>query len=133
MYKTFVIDIDDTLSKTEVNSEGLGDYENSKPIQRVIEKINHLYFEGNMIILFTARGMKTFNGNVQEIENHHRPILTKWLSQNHVFYHQLIFGKPWYKDYYFIDDRSITINQFLSFDVNDFDKVIRHNNPSLYE
>ena len=43
--KTYVIDIDGTIFKTE----GM-DYENSVPIPERIAKINQLYDEGNTII-----------------------------------------------------------------------------------
>jgi capsule biosynthesis phosphatase len=131
--KTFVVDIDDTFCKSPLTPEGNLDYPNGKPIQKVVDKINKLYSQGHQIILFTARGMRTFGGDVEKIEAKHRPILTKWLAEHNVSYHKLILGKPWYKDYFFIDDRGITINQFVSYEADDFDKVIRHNNPTLHE
>jgi len=45
------VDIDNTICHTE-NS----DYENSKPRQEQIDKINKLYDEGNEIVYWTARG-----------------------------------------------------------------------------
>ena len=48
------VDIDNTICHTE-NS----DYENSKPRQEQIDKINKLYDEGNEIIYWTARGGTT--------------------------------------------------------------------------
>ena len=59
--KTYVIDIDGTIFKTE----GM-DYENSVPIPERIAKINQLYDEGNTIIYLTARGMGR-NGNSYEL------------------------------------------------------------------
>ena len=48
------VDIDGTICHTE-NS----DYENSKPRQEQIDKINKLYDEGNEIVYWTARGGTT--------------------------------------------------------------------------
>ena len=53
-FKTFVIDIDDTISTT-INR----DFVNSIPNIEVINKINSLYDNGWTIILFTARGAKS--------------------------------------------------------------------------
>jgi len=73
---------------------GSYDYVNSKPIQDVVDKINILYDQGNKIVLFTSRGMRTFNGVVSSIEKYHRPILEKVLKDFNLNYHELIFGKP---------------------------------------
>lgn len=131
--KTFVVDIDDTFCKSPRKADGNFDYSKGYPIQCVIDKINQLYNQGHQIILYTARGMRTFNGNIEKIEAKHRPLLTTWLEEHKVLYHKLIFGKPWYKDYFFIDDRGITINQFITYEADDFYKVIRYNNPTLHE
>ena len=48
------VDIDNTICYTE-NS----DYENSKPRQEQIDKINKLHDDGNEIIYWTARGGTT--------------------------------------------------------------------------
>ena len=45
------VDIDNTICKTN----GM-DYEKAKPLQKNIEKINHLYNQGNEIIYWTSRG-----------------------------------------------------------------------------
>lgn len=109
---TFVIDIDNTIL-TSVKIDDKYDYAKSKPYINVIDKINLLYNSSNEIILFTARGMNTFKNDVTELEKYHRPILENWLICHNVQYTKLIFGKIWMPDYYFIDDRNLTINQFL--------------------
>lgn len=47
------VDIDGTICHTE------GGYDNAKPIQANIDKINKLYDEGNIIVYWTARGGTT--------------------------------------------------------------------------
>jgi len=121
-----VMDIDLTICETEVIN-GKGDYENAKPLCAVINKSNKLYDEGINIILYTARGMRTFANNVKKIEEFHRPILEKWLNKHNVKYNELIFGKLWKPDYYFVDDRSLTINQFLINSPKEFKKAINEN------
>lgn len=104
----FVIDIDDTISKWNNNR----DYLNFEPIYQVIDKINELYEFGHTIILFTARGMLYYNGDLELIEKNNRKPLERWLSKNNVKYHSLIFGKP-YADYY-VDDKNLSIGKFLN-------------------
>jgi len=127
-----VIDIDLTLCKAEVFN-GVGDYKNAKPISKVIEKINKLHDEGFFIILYTARGMKTFKNNIKKLESFHRPILEEWLKKHNVKYNELIFGKLWKPDYFFIDDRNLTLNQFIQNEPSDFEKIIEENINLSYE
>lgn len=111
---TYVIDIDDTISTVIHNGIGIAPYEDAKPIKETIGKINSLYLEGHTIILFTARGMRTFDWDVEKIEKYHRPILKKWLKDNGVLYHELHFGKPWGPNVFYVDDRSLTVSEFVN-------------------
>ena len=130
--QTFVIDIDDTISVTEKDENGDGIYPEAKPIQQVIDKINYLYQVGHTIILLTARGMRTFQGNTKKIDVHHRPILEKWLSLHNVNYHTLIFGKPWGPNVHYIDDRGLTVDQFVDNKVNEFETCLTINKSNTY-
>jgi len=51
--KLIYVDIDGTICHTE------GGYDNAKPIQVNIDKVNKLYDEGNIIVYWTARGGNT--------------------------------------------------------------------------
>ena len=112
MKKTFVIDIDNTICVAFKVGDAY-DYINAKPIQNVIDEINKNYLLGNRIILFTSRGMRTFDRNIDKIEEFHRPILEKWLKKNKVGYDELIFGKPWGPNVHYIDDKNLSIDEFV--------------------
>ena len=49
------VDIDGTICQT-LRQKSSWDYENAKPIQENIDKINNLKSEGNEIVYWTARG-----------------------------------------------------------------------------
>lgn len=119
---TFIIDVDNTIMTTP-KIVGTYDYKNSKPIQDMIDKINGLYDQGNKIVLFTSRGMRTFNGVVSSIEKYHRPILEKVLKSFNLNYHELIFGKPWGENPIYVDDRSISISNFINKN-SDYEKFL---------
>jgi capsule biosynthesis phosphatase len=106
----YVIDIDDTIAKVDTSLP----YERREPIQHVIDTINQKYKNGSKIVLFTARGMKTYGGDLNKIESAHREILEKWLVDHGVLYHELVFGKPWMENVYYVDDRAMTIDQFTA-------------------
>ena len=107
-YKTFVIDIDDTICFTNNR-----DFENSTPNTKVIDKINELYNKGWKIVLFTARGAKSCK-TIEEKVLKYWDVTTKWLEKNNVLYNELIFGKM-NADYY-VDDKNISINEFINFE-----------------
>lgn len=120
--KTYVIDIDGTLASSPekfnepVFFEGYcieNDYTTCKPIEFMINKTNEL-FEENNIILFTARGMRTFKHNKSLVEKYHKPILEKWLKENGVKYNEIRFGKPWGPNVSYIDDKNMSFETFLS-------------------
>ena len=106
-YKTFVLDMDDTISFT-INR----DFENSIPNQPVIDKINELYDKGWKIIISTARGAKSCP-TLQDREIKYRGVTEAWLNTHNVKYHEVLFGKP-NADYY-VDDKAMTLEEFINF------------------
>lgn len=101
----YVFDLDGTICTQQES----GKYDLALPIVHMIEIVNHLYDEGNNITIFTARGMNTYNGDVEAIINAYWNMTTEWLQRNGVKYHQLRFGKP-AADYY-VDDKAVTLEQ----------------------
>lgn len=79
---------------------------NPNPIQKNVDYCNYLYDNGAKIIIHTARGMVSYNGNKDSIMQFLYPMIKKVLSNNGIKYHELIVGKP-YADYY-IDDKAIS-------------------------
>lgn len=124
---TFVIDIDDTISTTLVDNNGNRDYSKSIPISKTIDKIRELKKNGHKIVLFTARGMRTFNNNVSDIKKFHKKPLIKWLTENKVPYDDLIFGKPWYKNVFYVDDKNLSIREFVNYNEDNYFNIINDN------
>ena len=91
MVKTYCFDIDGTIC---TNTDG--EYENAEPLKDRIKQVNELYYAGNKIIYFTARGSTT--------GINWRKLTTSQLEIWGAKYHELILQKP-YADYY-IDDKS---------------------------
>jgi capsule biosynthesis phosphatase len=102
----YVFDIDGTIC-TNSNSQ----YYDSIPIVERISKINELYEAGNKIIFFSARGMSTYEGDVNKVYEVYYELTKKQLDQWLVKYDQLILGKP-SADYY-IDDKGIKDEDFF--------------------
>ena len=105
--KTYVIDIDGTIFKTN----GM-DYENSVPIPERISKINDLYDEGNIIIYLTARGMGRNDNQYELARNQFFDLTQSQLQKFGAKYHELHLSKP--SGDYYIDDKAIRDIDFFS-------------------
>lgn len=101
----YVFDLDGTLCTQEKS----GEYDKALPIVHMVAIVNHLYEEGHDITIFTARGMNTYEGDLELIFNAHWNQTHEWLLQNGVKFHRLRFGKP-AADYY-VDDKAVTLEQ----------------------
>jgi len=102
--KVLAFDIDGVICHTEGS-----DYENSKPNKKAIEKINHLYDEGNKIIIFTARYMGRNNNDISKAKAEGYELTVKQLKNWNVKYHKLIMGKPSFD--IIIDDKAYNYNK----------------------
>ena len=89
-----------------------------------IERIRSLKSEDHTIILFTARGMKTFNGDIKKIKKEHEDRLLNWLKTNDVPYDSIIFGKPWGPNPVYVDNRNLSLHAFATSSPEFFENII---------
>ena len=94
-----MFDLDNVICKTNNKNE----YKKSIPSKKAINKINELYKKYN-IIIFTARGMGRFNGNLNKVKINLLPLTKKQLKLWGVKYNKLIMGKLSYD--FIVDDKS---------------------------
>lgn len=119
--KRICFDLDNTLVTYPTIK---GDYNSVEPIQKNIDLLNYLHGLGNTIIIYTARRMKTHNGNIGSVNKDIGLITFNTLDRFGIKYDEIYFGKP-YADFY-IDD--CAVNAF-----SDIEKEIgcynTNNNP----
>ncbi|RIJ03368.1 capsular biosynthesis protein [Achromobacter sp. K91] len=109
---TLVVDVDGTIC--DIKREGES-YSDVRPRLDFIEKLREYHNKGYRILLYTSRNMKTYSNNVGLINRHTAPVLLEWLERWNVPYDEILFGKPWpRKNGFYIDDRAIRPNEFLS-------------------
>lgn len=108
-HKRVCFDLDNTLVSYPVIE---GDYTTVKPIQHNINLLKSLKALGNTIIIYTARRMKTHNGNIGKITKDIGMITFETLDKFDIPYDEFYFGKP-NADFY-IDDKGI--NAFSELD-----------------
>lgn len=112
MKKVYAFDLDETLCTRDKSMDHIGHekYKFCTPIVDMIEKLNKLYNEGNIIYIYTARGMETFNGDINKVYNNLYNLTLDSLKKWGVNHHGLIMGKLNYD--YLIDDKAINSNDF---------------------
>jgi capsule biosynthesis phosphatase len=128
MPNTYILDVDGTICQAEKREDGTYDYHNAIPFPRVIDRINDLYDQGHTITLFTARGMRTHKGNVKKIKESVQPVLEEWLAKNGIKYHELIVGKPWGENVFYVDDRGLSLKSFTYDNPEFFENIIKAEN-----
>lgn len=109
--KRILCDLDGTLTIDDKNLT----YEEKEPRFDVIDKLVEYKNNDYEIVIFTARNMQTFAGDINKIKKNTLPIIKKWLKKYNVPYDQIIVGKPWCgNDGFYLDDKSIRPEEFLS-------------------
>jgi capsule biosynthesis phosphatase len=103
--KRFCFDLDNTLVSYP---EKPGDYSTVKPIKNNIKLLRYLHETGHYIIIYTARRMRTWEGDVDKVIDDIGETTKNTLEEFNIPYHELKFGKP-YANFY-IDD--LAINAF---------------------
>ncbi|MFD2673352.1 5' nucleotidase, NT5C type [Marinicrinis sediminis] len=94
-----VIDLDGTICKLRRPDQ---DYADVEPIAGAIHTICQLKEEGHEIIIYTARNMRTQQGNVGRVLAHVGDITLSWLDRHGIPYDEIVFGKPY--GHVYIDD-----------------------------
>lgn len=118
--KKLVIDLDGTLTTANTT-----DYRLVAPNCDVINKLIEYRQQGFSITIFTARNMRTYEGNIGKINIHTLPIIVEWLEKHSVPYDEIIVGKPWCgHDGFYIDDRAIRPSEFASLSVDEINSLL---------
>jgi capsule biosynthesis phosphatase len=111
-HKTISVDFDDTICITTTR-----DWENAEPVLDIINKVNSLYDMGWQVLIITARGQLSCNGNTEKADEKYRTIIETWLKKHGVKYHELKFEK--YLASYYIDDKSLNIKEFVDLEIRE--------------
>ena len=108
--KRLIVDLDNTLTKEDVNK----DYSEKTPRFSVINTLREYKANGYEIVIFTARNMKTHKGNLGKINIHTLPIITSWLDKHSIPYDEILVGKPWCGEAgFYVDDRAVRPSEFV--------------------
>lgn len=115
----FCFDLDGTLVTFPTIHN---DYASVLPIDKNIKHLKYLKKLGHTIIIYTARNMKTHNGNIGKINAHTTKIVFDTLDKYNIPYDEIYFGKP-YADFY-IDDLAINAYSNIEKELGFYDSKI---------
>jgi capsule biosynthesis phosphatase len=104
----FCFDLDNTLVTSPTIDK---DYLTVKPIEKNIQIIRLLKQQGHTIIIYTARNMRTQNGNIGAVIAKIGQTIFKNLVDFNIPYDELHMGKPY--AHFYIDDLTINANDDL--------------------
>ena len=101
-HQRICFDLDNTLVTTPLKS---GDYTSVEPIQKNIDFLKYLRKFGHTIIIYTARRMRTYGGNVGGVMADIGKITFETLEKFDIPFDEIYFGKPYAHVY--IDDAAL--------------------------
>ena len=108
--KNLIVDLDGTLTAADTS-----DYKNVLPREDVIARLREYKNKGFKITISTARNMRTYKGNVGQINIHTLPIIIEWLDKHDVPYDEILVGKPWCgHEGFYIDDKAVRPSEFAA-------------------
>lgn len=118
--KKLIIDLDGTI--TQANTS---DYKNVLPRLDVINQLREYRKNGFTIVIFTARNMRTYEGNIGKINLYTLPVITQWLQENEVPYDEILVGKPWCgNEGLYVDDRAVRPSEFARLSLSEINEII---------
>ena len=110
---SFIVDIDGTLCPIKKKEQ---QYQDLAPYPRMVEKLWEYKRQGAKIVLFTARNMNSYGGNLGQINVHTAKVLLAWLDKWNIPYDEILYGKPWPGHHgFYVDDRSVRPDEFLKY------------------
>jgi capsule biosynthesis phosphatase len=104
-HKKIIVDLDDTLSICKDR-----DFKNARPVQEVINKVNQFYDAGFEVVILTARGQLSCDGDYLAADNKYRVQIEVWLQSHKVQYNRLSFQKELAQ--FYIDDKNLNPMEF---------------------
>jgi capsule biosynthesis phosphatase len=104
---TICIDLDGVLAGFKQEGQTYADV---APIPGAVEKVRGLKAAGHKIIIYSARHMKTCQGNAGLVVARVGGVTLEWLKRHDIPYDEIFFGKPWADVY--IDDNAVRFHSW---------------------
>lgn len=116
--KRLIMDLDYTIAKK------VGTYADAEVQLEVREKVIEYKKNGYQIVFFTSRNMKTYDGSLELIKINTLPIITDWLVKNGIPFDEIVVGKPWNDEGFYVDDNAIRPSEFVQKSESEIKKLL---------
>lgn len=127
--KALVVDVDGTLCPIKQSGES---YADMVPEPLMLAKIRALHKDGWRIILHSARGMRSNEGNAGMIGKNVAPVMLRWLADHDIPFDELHLAKPWPgKQGFYIDDRAVRPREFVELDFDALNALLERDRLAL--
>jgi len=98
-------DLDDVICHRDAEGPTIEKYYSCIPDDAMIRVVNDCFDSGHYVIIYTARGMNVFKGDVSAIMEKLYPLTMEQLHRWNVKFHRLVMGKIHYD--ILIDDKAL--------------------------
>jgi capsule biosynthesis phosphatase len=110
--RCIVMDVDGTICPIRHPDQS---YSDLQPYADIVDLMRDYKAKGFYLILFSARNMNTFDGNVGRINAVTGKQMMEWLDRHDIPYDELHLGKPWPgRGGFYVDDKAIRPDEFKS-------------------
>lgn len=105
-----IIDLDDTITIDSSSKQ----YETKLPNLHIKRTLQSLAKRSLPVTIFSARNMRSLNGDLNAINKITKPIAEEWLKKNNIPYDKLQLGKPWAgPNGWYVDDKNLSLEEFI--------------------
>jgi capsule biosynthesis phosphatase len=124
--KRLVLDLDGTITR----EDPLRSYAEKEPDPEVLAQIRAYREMGFVIVIYSARNMRTYEGSLGKINAHTLPVIIDWLRRHDVPYDEIHVGKPWCgNDGFYVDDCAIRPSEFVSMTLQEIQTLLGRGMP----
>ena len=119
--RIIAFDLDDVICHRDIEGPTIEKYYSCVPNNSMIKVVNDCFDRGHRIIIYTARGMNVFKGDVTTIMEKLYPLTLEQLHTWNVKFHELVMGKIHYD--ILIDDKALRSTRVS--DIGDVEEYIK--------
>jgi capsule biosynthesis phosphatase len=120
--KRLIFDLDGVLAIDDPTRP----YAERAPNLAVVEKLRAYRADGFDIVIYSARNMRTFAGQIGRINAVTLPAIVDWLKANDIPFDEIFVGKPWCgTEGFYVDDRAVRPSEFLAMSLDQIQALVR--------